>query len=145
MQQNEIEQQLREDHEKFLNEPYRKNIPDGLLERFEKALMVVPPQAHGINFSKVKSIISKEDSELTISDLNDIIKLVFNTPPQVFYDSLFDAIPEQIKLEKFVITFQFHIKDFTDKLNQKRTRLASLSSGLLNGNGMRSISSNRDY
>lgn len=145
MQQSAIDKQLIEEHEKFLNSAYNKSVPENLLEIFEKALMVVPPQAHGINFSKIKSIINKEISELSISDINDIVKVVFNTPLQVLYDSLYDAIPEQIKMEKFVIKFNLHLKEFMDNLQQKRTRLASLSDGVLKTNGMRIIPNGNSY
>lgn len=145
MHQSEVEKQLREDHEKFINEPYNKSVPENLIALFEQAIMVVPPQAHGINFSKVKSIIEKTPEELNKSDINDIIKLVFNTPLQVFYDGIFDAVPEHAKLEKFVLKFQNHLNEFNERLNQKRTRLASLSDGILNKNGMKIITNGQDY
>lgn len=146
MNRYEVEQQLRHDHEKFLNSISNLAVPEDLLDKFKKAIMIVPPQAHGITFSKIKSILDKNPSELNISDINDIIKVVVNTPLQAFYDDLFDAVPEQIKLEKFMVRFNGNIQDFTENQKKKREMLEKLSDGVLKQtNGMRIIPNGKDY
>lgn len=146
MHPSEVQKQVQYDYEKFMNNPYGKHVPEYLLDFFEKALMVIPPQSHGVLFSKVKNIISKEIKDLSVSDLNDIVKVVVNTSLAVFYDSLYDAIPEQIKFEKFVLAFNNHIKEFQENLNEKKKRLESLSDGVLKtSNGMRIIPNGNSY
>jgi hypothetical protein len=133
MHSSEVNKQIKSDYDSFVNSPYNKSVPENIIDLFEKALMIVPPQAHGVHFTKVKSIISKEIDQLSVSDINDIIKLIWNTPLQAFHDSLFDAIPEQIKLEKFVLKFNMNVEDFQKNLEDKRKRLEQLSGGILNG------------
>lgn len=144
MQENEINQQLQKDHERFLAEPYNKNVPENILDLFEKSIMVLPPQVHGISFHKVKSIISKTPEQLSNSDIADVLKIVLNVSLERLYDSLYIAIPEQVKIEKFVLKFNEHIEKFKKELNQKRETLRNLSDGVLKTNGMRIIPS-KDY
>lgn len=139
MQQSEIDKQINREWADFLDLPYNKNVPDNLIEKFEKALMIVPPQAHQINFNKVKAIINKQPEELSNTDINDVIKLIYNTPLQALYDDLYEAIPEQIKLERFVLKFNQNLAEQQEKLNQKKITLASLTNGVIPSNGMRII------
>lgn len=146
MHQSEVTKQIQYDYDRFMNAPYGKFIPEYILDFFEKALMIVPPQAHGVLFSKVKNIIIKEVKDLNITDINDIVKVVVNTSLAVFYDSLYDAMPEQIKFEKFVLNFNNDIKEFQGNLNLKKERLEKLSDGVLKtSNGMRIIPNGSSY
>lgn len=139
MTAEEINETLNKDYEDFLNDIYKDRVPGNIIEMFEKSIMALPPFAHKINFYKVKAIISKNPDELSNSDINDVIKAVLNVPLERLYDSLYDAIPEHIKFEKFVRDYNDHIENFKKKLNMKKTNLTNLSSGVLNKNGMKII------
>lgn len=145
MHQAEVEQQIKYDYQKFLDEPYNRNVPENILDLFEKAIMVLPPFFHKVQFTKVKSIINKTPETLTNSDLNEVIKVVVNCSLQQLYDSLYDAIPEMIKLDSFILKFNTHIQEFQEKLNQKRKRLEELSDGVLKTGAIRSMPNGKHY
>jgi hypothetical protein len=141
MDNKEIEQQINEDYFKLLNATYSGHIsiPKGVLEIFKKAVFALPPYYHKINFTKIKGILTKNENELSNSDLNEIIKLIFNTPLEKMYDNVLVAIPEMIKIEKFAISFNTMVDEFQKKLEVKSKTLQTLSGGVRGKNGMRII------
>ena len=130
----QIEKQLNDEFQKFSNGIYsgKLEVPKNIIEIFKKGVMSIPPFAHKINFNKVKVIASKKVEELTYADLNDVIKLVLNTPLNSVYDNFDTAVKESIKIEKFVLAFNETISEFQDKLRMKKTTLQNLASP--NGN-----------
>lgn len=141
MNDKEVKEQINSDYDEFLNKPYSGHIsiPENIIEVFKKCIMALPPFAHQINFNKIKSIATKDVKALTYSDLQCIIKVVLNTPLEKLYDNFFVAIPEHIKIEKFIISYNAAIDDFQKSLESKSKMLKNLSSGVLGKNGMRII------
>lgn len=144
MTEQEINDRLTKDYDGFMDGIYEGDVPDNILDLFEKAIMALPPFAHQINFYNVKNIISKKPEQLSNSDINDIIKVVLNVSLERLYDNLFVAIPEHIRFEKFVRGYNEIVENFKSKLKIKKATLKDLSSGILNKNGSRIVPGN-DY
>lgn len=142
MSEQEINEQLSNDFDKFLNAFYKGAVvvPKNIIELFKTAILELPSFSHKINFLKVKAIVSKKTDELTNTDLNDVIKVILNVSLQKLYPDLsFDKIIEQsIQMNKFVIAYNEHIEKFKKQLEAKKMTLQSLTNGLPK-NGMRIV------
>ncbi len=128
--EQQIEKQLNDEFVKFSNGNYsgKVEVPKDIIEMFKKGVMVIPPFAHKINFTKVKTIASKKVDELSYADLNDVIRVVLNTSLELRYGNDFDeAVKQSIKFDKFVLCFNEVINDFQGKLKMKKTNLLNLS------------------
>lgn len=144
MQQAEVDKQIQNDYDAFLNMPYKGSVavPENIIELFKKAIMALPSFTHKINFYKVKGIIQKKPNELTYSDLQDVIKVILNAPLKDLYDDIYEAIPEHINVQKFVLSYNTDIDSFESKLKMKKQTLLKLSDGIGGVNGMRIIPTN---
>ena len=140
-QQEQISKQLNDDFNVFFNAKYdgKIEVPSYLIDLFKKAIMALPPSAHKINFHKVKVIAGMKTEELTNGLLQDIIKVVLNTPLDKLFigNDFFNSINDYINIEKFVLAFNNHVDEFRKKLEMKKVRLESLSGA--RNNGMRVI------
>lgn len=143
MTEQEINNQLNDEYDKFLYEKYsgKVSVPLNILELFKTAIVYIPSFAHKITYTKVKAISTTQVGKLTNTDLNDIVKVVLNTPMRELYPDLsFEKITEKgIEMDKFVVSYNASVEDFKQKLNQKKEVLKNLSSGILGNNGMRII------
>lgn len=143
MTQNEqINKQLNEEWDRFLNEVYDSKfpVPSSIIDLFKKSIMSMPPFAHKIRFNKVRAISVMKPEELTNGLLQDIIKVILNTSLQKLYNNdgiheedFFRIIENQIQLEKFVLCYNNHVDDFRKKLEMKKATLESLSGARNNG------------
>ena len=141
-QQEQINKQLDDEYDTFLNTKYSGKIapPLYIIDLFKRAIISLPPYAHKINFRKVKVIASMKVEELTNGLLQDIIKVVLNTSLDKLFsgnDFFNSVIDDYIEIEKFVLAYNNHIDDYRKKLEMKKATLESLS-GVRN-NGMRVI------
>jgi hypothetical protein len=144
--QEEINKQLNQEYDTFLNSLYtgKVDVPSFIVNLFKKAIMAMPPFAHKINFFKVKAIAKSKPEELTNGLLNDIVKVILNTPLEKLYSAditgndFYEIIDKHIELEKFVLAYNNHIDDFRKKLELKKATLESLTRNV-NGNGLRVI------
>jgi hypothetical protein len=134
--QNQVERQLQDEFNKFNNAPYagKGTIPANLVELFSVGYMGMPVFYHKIQALRVKSIIGKELDELNPSDINEIIKVIVNIPPERFFDNIDEALEFYARLDKFLLLFNDSMKSFSEDLEMKRTRLMDLSG--LNGGAM---------
>lgn len=141
MNSKDIEQQINDEYLKILNGKYTGHIsvPKNLVELFKKAVMALPPYYHKLNFTKIQGIVIKSESDLTNGDLNEIIKLIFNTPLDKMFDDIFVAIPEMIKIEKFAVSYNTMIDEHQRVLEAKSQMLQSLTKGVNGKNNMRII------
>lgn len=136
----QVEQQINQDYDKFVNGSYsgEVTVPINIIKIFMKAILAMPPFAHRINFLKVKSISNKEVKQLLVSDLNDIMKVLLNTPPEKLYEGDEGTIIEQcIKMDKFVISYNAFVDDFKGKLQLKKDNLLMIAG--VKGNGLQII------
>lgn len=137
MHEAEISKQLESDYNSFLYGKYDGKLPapENIIDIFKTAVLSMPSFAHKIMFSKIKAIASKEVENLTIGDLNEIIKVVLNIAPERLYPYFeFDQIIEEgIYMDKFVISFNTYVEDFKQKLGQKKARLEALTGNGING------------
>lgn len=85
--QEQIKKQLNEQLDVFLNTKYAGKVapPENIIELFETAIMVLPPFAHQLNFYKVKAIATTKYEDLTNGNLNDVVKVILNTPLEKLY------------------------------------------------------------
>lgn len=128
--QQSIDKQLSDEYEKFVNSRYSGKIPipENIIDLFKVAIMTVSPNAHGIDFNKIKGIVKKNNSELVIGDLSDMITMILNSPPKNFYDNRFDvAVESIISFKKFEIAFTLYVREFNSSLQQKKITLLSLA------------------
>lgn len=149
MTSQEIEQQINTDFEKFQNEPYKgkPEVPENVLDLFRKGIKALPMQTHGILSNRIKYIVSKNPKELTVGDLNQVIKIIVCTPFAVIYSDIFEreemmgidnndafdeAINEQVHFEKFILSYNQYVSDFQEKLKMKKANLLSITSGVNN-------------
>lgn len=142
MKNKEIEEQINSDYQVFLYQKYSGHIspPKNILDIFKKAVMALPPFFHKIDFNKIEWIIKTKYADLTNDDLNEMIKLIFNTPLDKMFDSIEQAVPEMKQITKFSVSYNTMISEFQQKLQDKSKMLQTLSSGVLGGkNGMRII------
>ena len=139
--QNNIEQQINSELEKFKNEVYngKVEIPSNILDLFRRGVLSLAPQSHGILASKLKALYTRKISEITNGELSDIIKIIVNTPfGKMYDDDIFAALEKHQKFEKFILSYNTHINDFQEKLKAKRATLQALSKGV-QGNGLRRV------
>lgn len=142
MKNEEIKEQIDADYQAFLYQKYTGHIkpPKNILSIFKRAVFALPPYFHKIDFNKIEGIVKTKYDDLTNDDINEMVKLIFNTPLDKSFDSLEVAIPEMKQLTKFAVSYNTMIEEFQEKLRGKSTMLQSLSSGVLGGkNGMRII------
>jgi hypothetical protein len=137
--QQNVDKQLQNDHEKFINSIYSGNVPVpvNILEIFRIGIMAMAPFQHRIQALRIKSILSKNLDELSNGDLNEIIKVVVNVPLQMVYDEIDEAIEKTIRLDKFVLCYNSMIEDFQREQQMRRAKLMELSGvngGSVNGN-----------
>ena len=136
MTQNEIEQQIESELEKFKNENYKGSVavPDNLIELFKNAYMFLAPHFHGIMANKVKVIASKHKSQLTNDDISTVIKLIVNIPiNKIYEDEDFEsAIKQHITFEKFILGYNQHVHSFQENLKQKKANLINLARNVSN-------------
>ena len=141
-QQEQINKQLNEEYDNFLNEVYDSKfpVPSSLIDLFKKAIMSMPPFAHKIRFNKVRAISVMKTEELTNGLLQEMIKVILNTSLQKLYNNdgiheedFFRIIENQIQLEKFVLCYNNHVDDFRKKLEMRKATLESLSGARSNG------------
>jgi hypothetical protein len=140
--QEEINKQLNEQYDVFLNSSYtgKVAVPSFIIESFKRAIMAMPPYAHKIDFHKVRAIGSMKPEDLTNGLISDAIKTILNVSPEKLYPTLsFDAaVDKHIIVERFIIAFNKHIDDFRKGLESKKATLESLTKNML-GNGLRII------
>jgi len=132
----QIEQQLKSEFDKFYNEPHKGTIPvpANILELFKKSFMALAPHFHQVHATKVRVLANKLVSELSNGDINDMVKLIINTPMEKLYEGFDEAVHSHIQLEKFILSFNKYVDDFNAKLRMKQTTLENLS-GMRNQNG----------
>lgn len=157
MSNKEIEDQINNDLYKFENEIYKGKIdvPENILKLFKKGISSLPAQTHGIHFTRIKVICSKLPNELTISEINQVVRIIVCAPFATLYyeilnpnenligiknedDNFLNAVDEQIRLEKFILSYNTFVSEFQERLKMKKTNLLSLASGV-NGDRMRVI------
>lgn len=133
--QREIDKIINDEYQKFYNSSYggKVGIPENVIELVQKCFFTLPPHFHKLNASKIKVISEKLVSELTNMDINDIIILLVNTPLCNQYENFYEAVNEQIKMEKFILCFNNYISDFKGNIEMKRTNLMALANPLSNG------------
>lgn len=134
-----VQEQINNELFNFQHEVYKGKVkvPHDILETFLKCVFALPPQVHGLSARKIKAIYQKNVSQLTNGELQDIIKVVFNTPLEKIFipTSKLPAIDEQIKFEDFVREYHALVDEFQKKLQMKKATLQSLSHG--GGSGMK--------
>ncbi len=134
MSENEVNEQLNNEYNTFLYSPCKCKlpIPKNVIDLFKRAILAMPPYAHKILFTKVKAIYTTKVDKLTNSDVNDIVKVILNTPLEKLYLSYtFEEMVEaQIKMDAFVISYNSHVEEFKKGLEQKKLRLKDLTNGL---------------
>lgn len=138
--QKQVEQQINEDYNKFVNGSYSGEvaIPVNIISLFVKGVLILPAFSHKINFQKVKSIKAKKVEQLLVGDIQELIKVILNVSPEQIYDGNKDEIIEQcIRMEKFVQAYNKFIDDFKSSLQLRKDNLTLLSGS--RGNGMRII------
>lgn len=140
--EREIQFQINKESNNFNNSIYKGEvpIPANIIQLFKAAIWALPTFAHKINFHKVRSIRTKYYKELTITELNDAIKVVMNVPIEKLYpaNTEFEVMEEdQIKFGDFVKCYNGVVEDFSSALKLKRDNLLLLSG--VNHNGMRPI------
>lgn len=133
----QVTAELNNAYDKFQNEIYngKVEVPKDIIELFKKGVMALSSFSHKLNFYKVKVISGMKGTELTNMLINDVIKVVLNTPLDKLYpDSDFEqAILSSIEFGKFVIAYNEHIDDFRKKLEMRKATLDSFST-MPNGN-----------
>lgn len=149
--QNNIEQQINSELEKFKNEVYngKVEIPSNILDLFRRGILALAPQSHGILASKLKALYTRKISEITNGELSDIIKIIVNTPfgkmyknklyaedrkymtlPSSVQSNFESVLDSHIKFERFILAYNQHINDFQEKLKAKKATLQALSKGV---------------
>lgn len=138
----EIQKQINDDYNAYYEKPYdgRLAIPENIIQLFINGVKSLTAWNHKINFHKVKAISSKQINQLTIGDLQDIVKIILNTRLESLYNiqndaAFFSAIDNYIKVEKFIIEYNVMDDNFKQNMEMKRTRLKDLSGK----NGMKII------
>src|SRR5690606_16010001 len=103
---DQITKQLNDEYEAFFHTRYEGKVapPKNILELFERAIRLMPPYAHKMNFYRVRSIAKTKYEDLTNSDLQDIVKVTLNTPLEQIHEGVtpfMDLIEKHIEFEKF--------------------------------------------
>ncbi len=134
MSESEINEQLNKEYDTFLYNTYKGKIevPKDILTLFKNAILSMPPFAHKILFTKIKAIYTTKVEKLTNGDINDIVKVILNTPLEKLYLSYTfeEMIAKQAKIDAFVISYNSHVEEFKKALEQKKKTLQSLTNGL---------------
>lgn len=135
----QVDKQLQSDFDKFYNSAYagKVEVPKDILAKFKTAIMSLPVQSHKINSNKIKAIAEKKVAQLSCGDINDVIKVIVNTPPEKMYADFDKAVDGMIKFEKFILCYNEFIDEFQKKLEMKRATLMSLSGANVSKSSMR--------
>jgi len=137
----DIDSQINKEFQIFIEAAYKGTIkiPENIIELFKKAVLHLSPQFHQVNFSKIKQIIDKKSNELTNGEMKEVVKIIVNTPLNILFgNDVKEAIEDQIKLEKFIVSYNSSVNSFQEKLKMKKANLQSLTRGI-NGNGMKIV------
>lgn len=132
MSKEEIEKQIMDEYVKFENAIHDGPIPvpDNIITLFQAGCMAQAAHFHKVHANKIKAISSKHASELTNGDLNCAAMIIVNTPMEKLYPyplTFDDAVSQQIKLEKFILSFNNYISEYQKKLEMKKVTLTSLA------------------
>lgn len=134
--QEEVQSQLSRDYDNFLSSVYvsKVGIPKNLIEAFKIGIMMIGSFNHKINFNKVKIIASSKIEDLRVGEINEIIRVVMNVPPERIYKDFKSAVEGNIALEKLVVEYNETIENFKKQLDLKKVTLESLAGGVMQKN-----------
>ncbi len=128
MEQKQIDQLVQDDFEKFYNSFYDGvPFPENFQERFRKALMVLPPNAHGIPTGLMQQLATVNPSDITWGQTDTILKVIIAIPFEKLYDNLEDALNQNGPLEAFRQHFLNKLKEVEEGLKRKRDALSNLA------------------
>lgn len=133
MSEQEINQQIAQEYQKFNTAKYPGELPKNLMVYFKKALLVVSPNTHKMTVSVLNSIVCKKQNDLNFLEVGSIVNVILEAPLSILNEDLNAALKILEEVENTRIDFNLKIKEAQERLNEKRANLVNLS-GLNNGN-----------
>lgn len=139
----EIDAQIMGEYQKFENAIHKGvlDVPHNIVTLFINGCMALAHNSHKIHATRIKVIANTPYDELTNGDIQEVIKIIINTPPEKLYpiSNFLEAIDSEVRFQKFIISYNNAITEFQKNLEQKKKMLASLSQGVPSGNSMKIV------
>lgn len=131
---DQIDEQIKNDLNRFWQSRYDAHIPSGLIYRFRTALMFHNARSLQGSIPVMRELIAAKEEDLSFLQIGIIINTIFNVPFDAMYDSpeqAFDALEELHEIE---LEYNERVEKNAKTLERKRNKLMEIA-----GHGRNSI------
>jgi hypothetical protein len=84
MKDEEIKKIIQRDYNEFLNQQFPEDIPSWIIDMLPAAIMSLPQLAVPYQGERIKAILGKKSTELTIFDIGLVINILTAVSPKCF-------------------------------------------------------------
>lgn len=125
--EQEINDRITKEYLRFNNMVYDGPRPYGLVDKFRRAIMLIPQTSHKLDLPTLKKIISKSDDQLTWLEIGIVINTIIAIPYEVYFPEPEEALDYFIELKETMVEYNERVSKKQKELEGSRERQLKMS------------------
>ena len=125
--EEDINNRIAKEYQRFNNMVYDKALPFGLVEKFRRAIMLIPQTSHKLDLPTLRTIVGKSDEKLTWLEVGIVINTIIAIPYDIYFSEPEEALDYFIELKDTMAEYNARVQAKQKELEGSRERQLNMS------------------